>query len=396
MNCRERVLTTLNHDEPDKVPYAEHVIMQPELAAKMGMSAGGVPLDLGRITSFIGNIKGLPKRINKVLPRVLNNPKMIKHILQAVMKDYFKFYEKLKVDLGVFPIGPYTYYRYVPPNFVINSFGNMYELKTLGGVPSVYYHGGYFKNKEDYFNYPKPSPSEPFGKNIFKLFKKTISDDQIYVIPGVFNGIFDSTWQAFGMELFSKLLIKDTNFIKRIVRDREIYYRELAKSVIDEFNSEVFFLGDDLAYNSGPFISPRYFNTIFLPAYKRITNTLHKRGVKVIFHTDGDINPLMEGLADCFDSIHPFQASANMDIFQVKKDYGEKICVEGNVPIPMLVHGTQKEIAEYVKRLLKECAPGGGYMLSSGNSIVPEIPWKNYLTMLSTFWKYREYPIHIS
>ncbi|MCP4760811.1 MAG: hypothetical protein GY870_03450, partial [archaeon] len=65
----------------------------------------------------------------------------------------------------------------------------------------------------------------------------------------------------------------------------------------------------------------------------------------------------------------------------------------GNVPVGLLIHNTQKEIANYVKNLIKNCAPGGGYFFSSANSIVPEIPWQNYLTMMKTFWKYREYPI---
>lgn len=395
MNCRERVLKTLDHEEPDRVPYAEHLIMQPELAAKMGMSAGGTILDLEKLAKFFMNIKGFSKRINFFTPKVLNNPKSIKHILKFVMKDYFKFYVKLGVDMSVFPIAPFTYYRFVPPNFIVNTFGNMYELKTIGGVPSVYYHKGYFENKDDYFDYPKPDPSEPFGTMIYKFIKEAVSDEQIYAIPGLFNGIFDSTWQAFGMELFSKLLIKDTSFIKKVIHDKEIYYRELIKHTIDEFNLEVFFLGDDLAYNSGPFISPRYFNELFLPAYKRIVNAIHKKGAKAIFHTDGNVNSIIDGLVDCFDSLHPFQASAKMDIFQAKKDYGDKICLEGNVPIPMLVHESRETISNYVKKLLRECAPGGGYMLSSGNSIVPEIPWQNYLTMLKTFKKYRNYPINI-
>ena len=67
----------------------------------------------------------------------------------------------------------------------------------------------------------------------------------------------------------------------------------------------------------------------------------------------------------------------------------------GNVPVEMLVHQTPKDISEYVKKLLKHCAPGGGYMLSSGNSIVTEIPADNYLAMLLTYRKYRNYPIKI-
>ena len=169
----------------------------------------------------------------------------------------------------------------------------------------------------------------------------------------------------------------------------------MIKKALDLTDTDAFFIGDDLAYNSGPFISPRFFNRFFLPSYKKISNMVHKRGVKLLFHSDGDIRPLMPGLLECFDSIHPLQASANIDIFQFKKEFGDEICLEGNVPIEMLVHGKISEIKDYVKKLIKECGPGGGYMISSSNSIVPEIPYINYYAMLSTFRKYRNYPIRV-
>ncbi|MHA1274608.1 MAG: uroporphyrinogen decarboxylase family protein, partial [Promethearchaeota archaeon] len=253
----------------------------------------------------------------------------------------------------------------------------------------------YFKNKEDYYNFPKMNPAEPLGTMLFKEIKNCIKDDEIYLIPGIFTGLFDSTYMGFGIERFSKLLIKDQTFIKKVIRDKESFYFEFIKHAIDEFNLDAFFIGDDLAYNSRPFISPRHFIKLFLPSYKKIANMMHKRGVKLIFHTDGNIMPILSELLQFCDSIHPWQVSANIDIFKIKEKYGDKICIKGNVPISMLVHKSPYEISIYVKKLLKICAPGGGYMLSSGNSITPDIPWKNYLTMLSTFWKYRNYPINI-
>jgi len=393
VNCREIVLTTLDHDEPKRVPYYEHVIQQPELARKLGIAQlGGI--DLKKTISFLSRLKGLTELVNILGPKIANTPKMITHLVNLFVKGYYKMYIKCKVDLCPFFCGPFSYFKFLKPNFLVSGFGQIFELKTVAGVPSGYYVGGYL-TKENFDDFPKMNPHEPLGILAMKKIKKKISDEQIYSVPGLFSGFFDSTSMGFGFERFAQLLIKDTSFIKKVVREKEILYTEMVKHAIDELNLEAFFIGDDLAYNRAPFVSPRHFKQVFLPSYKRLSNVMHKRGCKFLFHTDGNIMPLIDQILEFADFIHPWQVSAGIDIFDVKEKYGDKVTIAGNVPIPMLVHSTRKEIADYVKELIKKCGPGGGYMISSGNSIVPEIPWQNYLTMLSTFWKYRDYPIKV-
>ncbi|MHA1335074.1 MAG: uroporphyrinogen decarboxylase family protein [Promethearchaeota archaeon] len=395
MNARERILTTLEHEEPDKIPYHENLIQNPGLAKRLNLGKE-LNSNMDQYLAFMGRIKKVPNLINKLINKIVKRPGALSFVVKKVIRNYFDFYTYLGVDLGVFPIGPYSYFKYIPPNKLINEFGAIYELKTIGGTFGNYYIGGAIQSEEIYDKFPKLDSEQLLGLMMFKAIKKKVDKEQkIYVVPGIFNGLFDSISLALGIEYFSKVLIKNQSFLKKIISDREKFFLELIKKALDETNSEIFMIGDDLAYNSGPFISPRFFNKLFLPSYKRISKAVHKRGAKLIFHSDGDIRPLMTGIIECFDSIHPLQASANIDIFEFKEQYGDKICLEGNVPIEMLVHGKIKEIKEYVKKLIKICGPNGGYILSSGNSIVPEIPYINYYTMLSTFKKYRNYPIKV-
>ncbi|MHA1146837.1 MAG: uroporphyrinogen decarboxylase family protein [Promethearchaeota archaeon] len=395
MNARERVLTTLNHNEPDKVPYHENVIMNPSLAKRLNLG-GGSSFNIDNLLLFLGNLRGFPNKINKFINKFLKNPRAASFLIKKIIGGYFNFYIHLGVDLGVFPIAPYSYFHFTHPNKIITDFGTLNELKTVAGQFSSYYIGGTITSEEVYDNFPKLDPEQPLGFIIWDGIKRHLKNtDKIYIVPGIFNGLFDSISLSLGIEHFSKVLIKNQSFLRRIIHDREVFYTHLIKKALDLTQTEVFMIGDDLAYNSGPFISPRLFNKFFLPAYKRISNMVHKRGVKLIFHSDGDIRPLLDGLLSCFDSLHPLQASANINIFEFKEEYGDKICLEGNVPIELLVHGTPKEIIDYVKKLIKLCGPGGGYILSSGNSIVPEIPYLNYYAMLSTFKKYRNYPIRV-
>lgn len=392
MNSRERVLRTLDLEEPDKVPYQEWDIQNPNTAERLGFQ-GEVKFEPEKLMSFLGKIKKLPEFINNLLPKLTHHPKLFSPILKYAMPNYFKLHIHLGVDLTQLPVAPVTYFKYIPPNIIVNEFGQIFQIKNIGGVLDAYYVGGFLKNREIYEEFPKMDPEQPLGLIMFKNLERSIKNDEILVAPSILNGLFDSVFQGIGIERFSRALIKDRDFIKKIVADRERAYINIIKNVLDETNSPVFMIGDDLAFNSGPFISPRYFKMIFLPAYKRIAKTIHKRGAKFLFHSDGDIRPLLEDLIPVVDSIHPWQVSANMNIFEAKEKYGDKICIMGNVPVSMLVHESPSTISEYVRKLIKKCAPGGGYMLSSGNSIVPEIPADNYLAMLKTHRKYRDYPL---
>ena len=404
MNARERVLKTLELEEADRVPYVEWEIQNPSTAERLGFAAPGsasqtVKFQPEKLMSFLGKIKGLPKFINNLLPKLIRLPKMFSPIIHFIMPNLFKFYIHLGIDLTALPVAPISYFKWVPPNLIINEFGQVFEVKNIAGVLSAYYVGGYLKTPEIYEEFPKMDHEQPLGLKMYSslLQTKDLKDDKIVVAPGIFGGLFDSTYMGMGIEVFSRALAKKPDFVKKIVLDRERAYTQIIKNVLDQTGSPVFFIGDDMAYNTGPFISPRYFKKFFLPSYQRISKVVRKRGAKLLLHTDGDIRDFLAipGFIESFDLIHPWQVSANQDIFEAKKLYGDRIALAGNVPIAMLVHKTPDIIKDYVKKLLKGCAPGGGYFMSSGNSIVPEIPADNYLAMLTTFNKYRNYPINI-
>lgn len=400
MNARERILRTLDHEEPDRVPYAEITLENPNTAKKLGFSKGetvGTRFDSKRILTFLSKIKGFPKLVNSLLPKLIKKPRMLSPLINAVLKDTLKLHIHLGVDLAGIAVGETSYFRWLIPNHYVNEYGMIFEIKNIGGIINRYYVGGLFKDEAIYDAFPKFDPEQPLGCKMYQIVLKSIEKKDIYVVPALLSGFFDSTYLSMGMEPFSRAIFQNPSFIKKMVSYMEKAYLYLISKILDETGIEVFCIGDDLAYNSGPFVSPRMFKKFFLPPYKKVSNLIHKKGAKFLFHSDGNINPLLQidGFIECFDAIHPWEASANMDIFEAKEKYGDKTCLMGNVPIPLLNHGSKKEISAYVKKLLKFCAPGGGYLFGSGNSITPEIPADNYLTMLLTYRKHRNYPIQI-
>jgi uroporphyrinogen decarboxylase len=82
-----------------------------------------------------------------------------------------------------------------------------------------------------------------------------------------------------------------------------------------------------------------------------------------------------------------------MDIFDLKRRYGDQIALLGNLDCNLLVHGSPSEIEAQVARLMREIAPGGGYIFSTSNSVLMDVPQRNLEAMLSAARRYGRYPI---
>jgi len=83
-----------------------------------------------------------------------------------------------------------------------------------------------------------------------------------------------------------------------------------------------------------------------------------------------------------------------MDIGQAKAKYGRRICIMGNIDCThLLPTGTTAEVEKAVRDTIAIAAPGGGYILSSSNTIHPSCKAENYVAMVRAARKYGEYPV---
>lgn len=98
------------------------------------------------------------------------------------------------------------------------------------------------------------------------------------------------------------------------------------------------------------------------------------------------------------DAIHPIEpttANPEYDIFKLHEKYGDKITFIGNISPQDLADKPPDYIRDRTKKLIKELAPGGGYVLSSGHSINPAVKLENFLVMHDTLKKFGQYPIRM-
>jgi len=135
---------------------------------------------------------------------------------------------------------------------------------------------------------------------------------------------------------------------------------------------------DDIAHNFGPMFSPRTFESVFLPAYRRMVSAFKRAGARyVFFHSDGDIRRLLDMLIDAgIDGINPVEPRANMDVVDLRRRYPNLILTGGLDNTGTLIRGPIERI-EAETRAIIDIGRDGGVIIGSGY-IGPEIPLEHY------------------
>jgi len=154
------------------------------------------------------------------------------------------------------------------------------------------------------------------------------------------------------------------------------------------------YTGDDFAGDGGPLMSPAHFRQLFYPGLCRVMRGFKELGLFVIKHTDGMILPLIDMIVDSgIDCLDPIDPAAGMSLADVKQKYGARIALKGNVDCAHLMSlGTPEQVAHATREALRIGAPGGGFILSSSNSIHSSVKPENYAALLSTLREHGAYP----
>lgn len=189
---------------------------------------------------------------------------------------------------------------------------------------------------------------------------------------------FDPIIIDMGFENFCYKLFDDLEFIKIMMGQYTEYYAELDAIYSEMPEIDFIWVGEDVAFNSGPYIRPEQFRELVLPYYHRIVKHITKPW---IYHSDGNILPVVDDLLTLgMDALHPFQPDV-MDIFALKKTLGQRVTMVGNVDLHLLCTGTPDQVKSQVFKLLEHCSPGGKYILSSSNSLANYVHTDNVLAM---------------
>ena len=253
---------------------------------------------------------------------------------------------------------------------------------------------GVVATKSDLDKLRWPSVDELLNEPVFRELE-TIMPPGMKAIAYV-GYVYTSVWWLMGFEGFIEALADDPALIDAIF-DRVIDTQwKVFERLIELPALGAIWHPDDIAYTEGLIVNPTLLRKYVFPLYKRMGEVCNARGIPYMLHTDGDITEVMDDVVDCgFNVFHPVEPKA-MDIEEVKRKYGRKLCLIGNIDLGYtLTRGTPQEVDAEVRERIRVLAPGGGYCVSSSNSVTEYVPYENYLAMRNAVLKYGRYPIDL-
>ena len=149
------------------------------------------------------------------------------------------------------------------------------------------------------------------------------------------------------------------------------------------FEFDVAFITEDMGFKGSGFFSPRAYRELFMPCHKRFCDYCHARGMKVMLHTCGmnmELVPLF--IESGFDVLNPLEIKAGMDIYKLKRDFGDVLCLWGGIDVRAIANPDPAVIEKEISEKVTMAKRGGGYIFASDHSIPDNVSLKQYEHML--------------
>ena len=192
--------------------------------------------------------------------------------------------------------------------------------------------------------------------------------------------IFESVKDILGHEIMLKAMIRQPEWVHDVFdtyTTLQIQMLEVAEA--EGMRCDGAFIYGDMAYKNGPFMSPRFYRRFSQPYHKRLFDAFHARGMPVIFHSDGDIRPVLPDLiAAGVDAINPMETRAGMDVRELAPQYGDQIGFVGNIDVTVLATNDRDQIRAEMESKIKGAKEKRGYVYHSDHSIPPGVTLETY------------------
>ena len=341
LSCAERVMRVLRRGEPDRIPHFEWII---DRKVRDAICPG---CTMEEFTVRMG------------LDAILTAPDFTKEQIDA---------ERYRNEWGV----------------VLERGGEEHGVAVDGPI----------KTLDDMKNYEPPDPHAP-GR--YESLKRIVKRYKGELAVGVhLNDVFSIPRYLAGFEGLMMAIHTGPELVRRLVDLSVDVNLAMAKEVA-KCGADFVFTGDDYASAEQPFVSPQTFREFFYPGLKRVIGGFKDLGLPVIKHTDGDIMPLIDMIVDSgIDCLDPIDPMAGLDIGAIKKKYGDRIALKGNVNCAhTLAFRSERDVVEETKEVIRKAAAGGGLIVSSSNSIHSSVKPGNYLAMWNAIRMYGRYPIQL-
>lgn len=213
-------------------------------------------------------------------------------------------------------------------------------------------------------------------------------------VPGAGCGFHD-TYGQMGQALFSYAIYDAPADLERVMEVFSDNCAALAEAAAQAKLCPIYFIGDDIAYKGRLLFSPEYLRRTLVPMLRRCCEPLRNAGIKVVYHSDGNIMEVLDDLLDAgIDGLNPIEPLAGMDIGLLKRRYGRNLVLVGNVDCSQVLPlGSVEDVVQAARECIRAASPGGGHFIGSSSEIVPCTPVDNILAFYDACRRYGQYPI---
>jgi len=335
-----RVLT--RSGSPDRVPFIELFADAPVMAAILGEPVAETPGGEGADTSD-----------RSILQRIEFNYRM--------GYDYANMWPNVKMPMK----------RDIAP-----------DTAQLPGQERAWVNQsiGLVGNRDEFQQYPWPDPAD-FDYSRVEFMVRNLRDGMklIAMIPGILETVM---WLA-GYEQLSYQIADDPEFVQQFFDRVGGLFLHVVETSVTFDNVGAVWYSDDMGFKTGPMMSPAHLRQYVFPWLKRYSKIVHQHGLPFLIHCCGNIRLLMEDFIENigFDGKHSFE-DVIQPVADFKREYGDRIAALGGIDMDFIASADQESVHGYVRRVLDECMPRGGYALGTGNSVANYIPVENYIAML--------------
>lgn len=411
MTSRERVLKSLNHEEPDRVPV--------DLGGTPG-ATGIHAIAYNRLKKALG-IKGGKTKIYDPWQQLAKpEPEVLRKIGADVYSITFPPNEWREDTLpdGSRRYIPYDWQPYLMPD---GSKVQKFRGKVIAKCPpnGLYFDPVYaplanatIDDLKD-FDWPAPYsfyriPSKNMPKEPFIALSEEAKHwykNSDFALLGTFGGsIFEAAYGLRGFAKWMEDLMLNRKFVEALLGklvEANIEYAKRYLNAIKDYVQVIMVGGEDSGTQQGSVISPDLYREIFKPYQEKLWKFLKSNSDAFIFiHSCGSVYELLPIFIDAgIDILNPVQLSANnMDSKKLKQEFGDKLTFWGGGcdTQKVLPKGTPEEVEKEVETRVKDLAPGGGFIFSQVHNIQPDVPIENILAMYEAVKKYGKYPIGTS
>lgn len=250
---------------------------------------------------------------------------------------------------------------------------------------------GLITTMKDFESFRWPDP-DSLDYSAFEKVKSFLPP-QVRVIA-ILGKIFTSVWWLMGLEGMSLSLVDEPALVPKLFEKIGRFQFRVFENMLKFDSVGAVWHADDIAYSTQLMVSPKILRQHLFPWYKEMNRLTHEKGRLAVFHSDGKLHDVIEDIIGCgFDGLNPIEPKA-MDINELKKKYGSRISLIGNIDLGYtLTRGTPEEVRAEVRQRIRDLAPGGGYAVASSNSVPEYVPLANFNALREATFQYGKYPI---